>query len=108
MANSDFNAEADPHAAASLKYLQRVDSSESKTLTQLDRMRQQAWKRFNRSDDPGILEVIGAIDDLLESRASTSALMGKARDAHKVFSKTQVLDNAFDRAKRQTDRAAIS
>lgn len=69
------------------------------TLGQLDRIRQNLWARYSRaSDQPRILDAIGAIDDLVNNSNIGGELMAAARAANARFAKTQLLENAFTRA----------
>jgi hypothetical protein len=73
------------------------------TLPQLDRIRQNLWKRYaGAKDQPQLLDAIGAIDDLVESRAGSSELMAAARAANSRFAKSQLLEDAFTKATDQT------
>jgi len=82
-----------------------LKSSTGKELKigQLDRLRQNFFKRFEAApNETGILDAIDAIDDLILSRASTSSLMDAARAANSVFKKAETLDLAFKKADLQT------
>ena len=72
------------------------------TLGQLDNMRQAVWARYNASKEPGLLEIIDAIDEMVASRASSSDLMDAARLANSRFKKAELLDLAFQKAADQT------
>lgn len=98
----DVDDAADPQTWASLKMLERRAGEKSVTLDRLDRIRQTLWDRYNRGDEPAILDMIGAIDDLIDTRAESSELMMAARAANKRYSKAQLLENAFRKARLQT------
>lgn len=100
-ADANFDDIADPQTAAALRILERRQG-ETVTLTRLDKLRQSLWDRYNRGDEPIILDMIGAIDDLISSRAGSSELMGAARAANARYAKAQVLENAFKKARLQT------
>ena len=73
------------------------------TLSQLDRIRQNFWKRYaGAQDQPQILDAIKAVDDLVESHAGSSELMAAARAANSRFAKSQLLEDAFTKATDQT------
>lgn len=73
------------------------------TIGQLDKLRQNFYKRFSAaSNETGILDAIDAIDDLILSRSSTSGLLDAARMANARYKKAEVLDLAFQKARDQT------
>lgn len=72
------------------------------TLNQLDKLRQNFWNLYNRSDHPFVLEAIEEVDRLIATKADGNEMMGAARLANSRFSKAQLLENAFDRADRAT------
>lgn len=97
--------DVDDASRATLRLLERREGQET-TLQQLDRIRQNLWTRYSRANDqPRILDAIGAIDDLIEQSPMGGALMDAARAANSRFSKAQVIEDAFERARRQTARA---
>lgn len=98
----DIDDAADPQTWASLKMLERRSGEESVTLDRLDRIRQTLWDRYNRGDEPAILDMISAIDDMIDTRAGSSELMSVARAANKRYSKAQLLESAFRKARLQT------
>lgn len=96
-----FVEETDTALKATLRILEKR-SGKNTTLSQLDGIRQNLWKRYaGAKDQPQILDAISAIDDLIEERAGASELMGLARAANSRFSKFQLLDKAFTNAKDQ-------
>lgn len=99
----DFNylPEADPQTTGVLRQMEGLGDREL-TLGQLDKFRQSIWKRYNKSQEEGLLEVIEAIDDTITSRASTSELLDAARLSHARYKKAELLDLAFKKADRQT------
>ena len=99
--NADFDDIADPQTAAVLRTLQKREGVPV-SLDRLDRLRQTLWDRYNRGDEPLILDMIGEIDGLINSRAEGNALMAAARDANAKYSKLKLLDNAFRKASLQT------
>lgn len=98
---SFFDDIADPQTAAALRILD-ARANQDLPLTQLDKIRQALWTRYNRSDEPLILGLIGQIDDLIDSRAGASSLMKAARDANSTFRRVEMLDDAFRKAELQT------
>lgn len=98
---SNYVPDADVQTKAMLKI---IEGQQGKTLTlgQLDKIRQNLWSRFNRSDEVGILDGIDAIDMLIEQRAQSSALMKSARAANAKYKKAEMLDDAFRKARLQT------
>lgn len=97
----NFDEVADPQTAAALRLLDRR-SGETMTLSRLDKIRQTFWDRYSRSDEPGLLDAIKGIDELIGTRAASSDLMRAARAANSRYAKAQLLDNAFRKARLQT------
>lgn len=98
---SDFDDIADPQTAAALKMLERRQGEEL-TIGRLDKIRQTLWQRYNRGNEPLVLDMIDEIDDLVASKGDTSELMAAARLANSRFKKAELLENAFNVAERQT------
>lgn len=97
----NYLPEADTTTAAILKRLDDISTREI-SLGQLDKMRQTVWARYNSTKEPGLLAVIDGIDELVQSRASTSELLNAARLANSRYKKAELLDDAFTRAADQT------
>lgn len=102
LTEADFDDIADPQTAAALRLLEKR-AGDQVTLSRLDRIRQTLWDRYNRGDEPLILDLIGEIDGLIDTRAGASATMRAARDANAVYRKAQMLDDAFKKAELQTE-----
>lgn len=98
---ADFDEIADPQSRAALDFFKRR-RTETMSITRLDKMRQNLWSRYNRSEEPLILDMIGAIDGEIGARAETSDLMKAARLANKKYAKAELLENAFKKARLQT------
>jgi hypothetical protein len=97
--------ETDNASKAVLTILKRRQGKPT-TLSQLDGMRQALWKRYaGAKDQPAILDAIGEIDNLINSRAGASDLMEAARAANSRYAKSQLLHNAFQKAQDQTASA---
>ncbi|MDZ7824691.1 MAG: hypothetical protein U5K75_12115 [Ahrensia sp.] len=93
---------------ASLRTLAAREGQDT-TISQLDRVRQSLWRRLRTNpDQTQIYDIIGGIDDLIETRASTSELMGVARDANRQFSQVKLVENAFQRARDQAGSGPVS
>lgn len=99
--SADFDDIADPQTAASLRILEARQGQEV-SLGRLDKLRQALWTRYNRSDEPLILDLIGEVDDLIESKAGASELMRVARDANSTYRRAEMLESAFRKADLQT------
>ncbi len=97
----DFDDIADPQTAAALRILERRQG-DTVSLGRLDKLRQAMWKRYNRSDEPLILDVIDEIDDMIATRADASDKMSAARIANSRFKKAEMLEDAFNKARLQT------
>ncbi|MEL6584047.1 MAG: hypothetical protein AAFQ36_09465 [Pseudomonadota bacterium] len=94
--------EVDNAARAVLRNVERR-SARPITLSQLDSIRQDMWRRYgNASDQVVILDAIHEVDRLIDSRAATSELMAVARAANARYAKTQLLEDAFQKAADQT------
>lgn len=102
---SNYDEVADTASGAVLRILRGKEGRDT-TIGQLDRVRQNLWKRFaTAGDQPQILDAIGAIDDVMEEAAGASQLMAAARAANARFAKSELLEDAFRRA---TDNTAVS
>lgn len=99
---ADFDNIADPQTAAALRTLE-ARAGQDVTLGRLDRIRQTLWDRYNRGDEPLILDLIGEIDGLIDTKAGASDLMRAARDANSTFRRVEMLENVFRKAELQTD-----
>ena len=97
----NYLPEADTVTTGILKRLDDI-STRDISIGQLDKMRQSVWARYNTSKEPGLLEVIEGIDDLVAARASTSTLLDAARLANGRYKKAELLDLAFKKATDQT------
>lgn len=74
------------------------------TLSQLDTIRQGLWRRVTaKPDQVQIYDLIESIDDVINTRASTSELMTAARQANRQYSQSDLLDRAFQRARDQAE-----
>lgn len=99
---ADFDDIADPQTAAALRTLE-ARAGQDVSLGRLDRIRQTLWDRYNRGDEPLILDLIGEIDGLIDTKAGASAAMKAARDANSTFRRVEMLENVFRKAELQTD-----
>lgn len=101
-ADNNYVPETDTALNATLKLLGARAGKET-SLPQLDKLRQNLWKRYaNAKDQPQILDAIRAIDDVIEEKGSSSDLMKVARAANSRFAKSQLLEDAFQKARDQT------
>lgn len=97
----DYLPEADTVTTGMMARLDSMSEREI-TLGQLDKFRQRLWTRYNNSKEPGLLEMIDAIDEAVASRADTSELLSAARLANARYKKAELLDLAFQKARDQT------
>jgi hypothetical protein len=96
--NSNYVEDVDNASRAVLSVLDRR-AGQNTTLGQIDRIRQNLWARYRTAgDQPQILDAIGEIDGLIDLRAGASNLMQIARAANARFAKSELLENAFQRA----------
>lgn len=99
---NNYVEEVDNASRAVLTVLDRRQGKPT-TLSQLDGIRQNLWKRYaSAKDQPQILDAIKSIDDLIDSKAGASELMQTARQANAKFAKSQVIEDAFTKATDQT------
>lgn len=99
---SNYVPGVDRQTDAALKLL-KSRQGQDMTLGQLDKLRQNFWGRYRAAEnETAILDVIGAIDELIESRAGSSELMKAARVANSRYKKAEMLDHAFQKAADQT------
>lgn len=100
--DGNYVEEVDGASRAVLKILERRGGQDT-TLSQLDSIRQNLWKRYaGAKDQPQILGAIKAIDDLIDEKAGASEIMDVARAANSRFAKFQLLEDAFKKAEDQT------
>lgn len=100
--DNNFVEETDNASRAVLKILERRKDKPT-TLSQLDSIRQNLWKRYSGAQDqPVILDAISEIDALIDSKAGASDLMAVARAANARYSKSKLLEDAFQKARDQT------
>ncbi|NKX42099.1 hypothetical protein HGG71_11575 [Rhodobacteraceae bacterium R_SAG2] len=100
--DNHYVEEVDNASRAVLSVLEKRQGQPT-TLSQLDSIRQNLWKRYaNAKDQPQILEAIKSIDDLIDSKAGASELMGAARAANAKYAKSQLIEDAFTKASDQT------
>jgi len=100
--DGNYVEETDNALKATLTLLDRR-AGKPTTITQLDSIRKNLWKRYaSAKDQPQILDAIASIDHVIEKRGATSELMDVARAANSRFSKSQLLDDAFTKATDQT------
>lgn len=98
----NYVPETDSALTATLKLLD-ARAGKKTSLTQLDKLRQNLWKRYSGAkDQPQILEAIRAIDETIEQSGAASELMQAARAANARYAKSQLLDDAFTKATDQT------
>jgi len=102
LTDGNYVAGVDRQTDAVLALLDRKSGQPLK-LGQLDKIRQNLFKRFDAAkNETGILDAIDAVDDLIMSRGGTNELMSAARLANSRYKKAELLDIAFQRASDQT------
>lgn len=78
-------------------------AGEKMTLGQLDKLRQEFYKRLSAApNEVGIRDAIDAIDEMIAGKADASDLMTAARLSNARYKKSELLDLAFQKAKDQT------
>lgn len=98
----NFVPEADTKTVAALRMIDSIADG-NMTLGQLDRVRRRLWDRAKAApDEIGIRRMIDAVDDAIMSSETGGGLMQAARLSHQRFKKAELLEEAFERATRQT------
>ena len=97
----NYLPEADIVTKGVLSRLESISAREM-TLGQIDKFRQDVWKRYNTSKEPGLLEIIDSLDEMVTARTATSELLDAARLANSRYKKAELLDLAFTKAADQT------
>ena len=103
---ADFNyvPEVDLQTKAALKTIQAQTDS-TMTVGQLDKLRQNLYKRYSAArNEQGIRGIIDIIDEAIEAKAPANRLMTTAREANKRYKKLEMLEDAFKKA--ELDAAA--
>lgn len=78
-------------------------AGEKMTLGQLDKLRQEFYKRLSAApNEVGIRDAIDAIDEMIAGKADANDLMTAARLSNARYKKAELLDLAFQKAKDQT------
>jgi hypothetical protein len=101
LAETNYLPEVDVQTKAILGKLEGT-ADQVLSLRKLDKLRQDAWARYNKSGEYGILGIIDAIDESIAARPATNGLMTEARAAHSRYKKAELLDMQFSKAERQT------
>jgi hypothetical protein len=102
--DANYVPEVDRQTFAALKMIE-AQRGKNPTIGQLDKLRQGLWARYNASggSEPAIRTMIDQIDEMVEGYAPTNELMVAARAANSRYKKSELLDEAFTKAQRQTD-----
>ena len=72
-----------------------------KTISEVDALRSRLLKRWSRADGPeqdAIMDMVAAMDDLIETKAGASEVLGTAREAYKKYMRVDFLEAAFQKA----------
>ena len=78
-----------------------ADKGQPITLSRLDDVRSRLWKAYNAAqDEVEILDAISIIDEMIDAKGGD--IMRMAREANARFRKAELLENAFEKAQRQT------
>lgn len=102
LANSDFVEDVDNQTRAALTVIER-NAGKNLSLGQLDKIRQNLWKRYNAApNEVAILDLIDEIDTAINAMPSATPLMEAARVANSRFKKAELIEDAFQKAADQT------
>lgn len=97
----------DAKTEAALKILEN-NWGKPMTLSEVDKVRSRIWKRWASAapDEAQVIqEIIGAIDEMIESADGANAVLAPARQAHKDLTRFQLLDAEF---KKMANRTAVT
>lgn len=100
-------AKGDTQTEGALRFLEK-NWGRDMTLGELDNVRSRLWRRWSSADDAqrsAILEIIGEVDDLIDTKPDATGLLSAAREADKAFRRTEILENMFQKAANQTATA---
>lgn len=91
--------------ATTQKALDLVGQFKGKTIfmDDLDKVRRRLGKLYKQANDEvAILSIIKSIDDTVASKADTNSLVNAARAANSKYSKSLLLETAFEKSRFQT------
>jgi hypothetical protein len=99
--SANYVPDVDVQTRAALQILNNQAGKEL-TISELDKLRQGLWTRYNRApNEVAIRDMIDIIDDAIQTAPGGGDLMNAARLANTRFKKAELLENAFRRAEDQ-------
>jgi hypothetical protein len=104
-ASRNYVPDVDRQTLAALKTLEN-QSGKSLTVGELDKIRQGLSKRYSSArNEVAILDMIDIVDDAIQNAPGGGELMTAARVANSKFKKSELIENAFQKAADQTAAA---
>lgn len=100
-ASANYVPDVDLQTKAALSILQN-QSGKQLSISELDKLRQGLWTRYNRApNEVAIREMIDIVDEAIQTAPGGGDLMQAARLANSRFKKAELLENAFRKAEDQ-------
>ena len=98
-ADVNYDPELDKYTKSKLQDLEElVENEKSFTLSEFENIRRSIYKRYNTTKEEGLLEIIDAMDEVLDSFPTESKLVGYAREAHKRYKRAETLEISLNKA----------
>lgn len=105
--NASYVPETDDQLTAALKILKRISNTPS-NLIQLEKIRRAMFERYKKSgySDQTIRDLVDLVDDTIQNSGTGDATVIKAaRLANSRYKKAELIDAAFDKARRSAEAA---
>lgn len=98
-ADVNYDPELDKYTTSKLNDLEDlVKNQKSFTLTEFENLRRSVYQRYNTTKEEGLLKIIDAMDEVLDSFPTESKLVGYAREAHKRYKRAETLEIYLNKA----------
>jgi hypothetical protein len=95
----NYDPKLDTFTTSKLKDLEDlVTGQKSFTLSEFENLRRSVYRRYNTSKEEGLLEIIDAMDEVLDSFPTASKLVGSARESHKRYKRAETLEIYLNKA----------
>jgi hypothetical protein len=96
-----FDPDFDLGTVSALKIIEGKVGQDLK-LGQLDKIRQGLWKKYTKTGEMGIKNIIDELDATIDNVMGTNPALKQARLANMRYKKAELLDDAFNKADLQT------
>jgi hypothetical protein len=96
-----FDPDFDLGTVSALKIIEGKAGQDLK-LGQLDKIRQGLWKKYTKTGEMGIKNIIDELDATIDNVMGTNPALKQARLANMRYKKAELLDDAFNKADLQT------